>query len=291
MRILILGGGGMLGHAAWKNFRNDFDAYVTFRGNFSDVERFRIFDKKKAICGVRVEDFQSFEQAIASVKPDVILNCIGIVKQIEAAFDAIKSIEINSLFPHKLALLCRNNNCRLIHLSTDCVFSGRKGFYTEKDVPDPLDLYGRSKLLGEVRDGNSLIIRTSIIGKELATKHGLLEWFLSQKNKSVKGYAGVIFSGFTATALCAILKNVITYYEDLKGIYHVSSEPISKFDLLSLIKEKMALNIEIITCDEFKCDRSLDSSMFRKETSYCPPSWEDMIDKLAGELKGRENDF
>ena len=285
MRVLILGGNGMLGYAAWQSFRKDFDVYVTIRGTFSEVERFAIFDKEKTICGVCAEDFPVFEKIANTVNPNVILNCIGIVKQIREAADPIKSIEINSLFPHKLAVMCSMNNCRLIHLSTDCVFSGKKGRYTEDDTPDPLDLYGRTKLLGEVAGGNALTIRTSMIGSELSTKHGLLEWFLSQNDKSIKGYTNVIFSGFTTTALCAILKDIIINHVDFKGLYHVSSEPISKYKLLLLIKEKMDLKTRIIANDEFKCDRSLDSSKFRREAVYYPPSWEDMIKEMAEEIK------
>jgi len=285
MRVLILGGNGMLGHVAWESFRKNFDVYVTIRGVFSEVEKFKIFDKEKTICGVSAEDFSVFEKIVNTVKPDVILNCIGIVKQIREAVDPIKSIEINSLFPHKLAALCSINNCRLIHLSTDCVFSGNKGYYTENDIPDPVDLYGRSKLLGEVSEGNSLTIRTSMIGRELVTKHGLLEWFFSQNDKSVKGYTNVAFSGFTTTVLCVILKDVIIDHMNLKGIYHVSSEPISKYELLLLIKEKMGLKTRIIPDNEFKCDRSLDSSKFRRETAYYPPSWEDMIGEMVKGIK------
>lgn len=288
MRVLILGGNGMLGHTAWQSFRNDFDVYTTIRCVFSEVERFGIFDKKKTICGVCVEDFPVFEKIVKSVKPDVILNCIGIVKQIREAANYIKSIEINSLFPHKLAALCSMNNCRLIHLSSDCVFSGKRGRYAEDDIPDPLDLYGLTKLLGEVADGNALTIRTSMIGSELGTKHGLLEWFFSQNDKSVKGYTNVIFSGFTTIALCAIIKNIIINHADFKGLYHVSSEPISKYKLLLLIKEKMSLKTKIIPDDEFKCDRSLDSSRFRREAAYYLPSWEDMIKEMTEEIKRGE---
>ncbi|MDD4907498.1 MAG: SDR family oxidoreductase [Candidatus Omnitrophica bacterium] len=288
MRILILGGSGMLGHAAWQSFRNDFDTYVTLRGAFAENARFKLFDRKKTICGARAEDFPAFEKSINTVKPDVILNCIGIVKQTKEASDPTKSIEVNSLFPHKLAVLCRRNDCRLIHLSTDCVFSGKKGRYTENDNPDPVDLYSRTKLLGEVTDANALTIRTSMIGRELNTRHGLLEWFLSQKGKTVKGYTKVIFSGFTTTVLCTILKEIIFNHADLKGLYHISSEPISKYKLLSLINAKLGLKIKIIPYDEVKIDRSLDSSRFRRETAYHPPLWEAMAAELANTLKGRK---
>jgi len=285
MRILILGGNGMLGHAALQAFNKKFEVYVTIRGNFSDVEGFGIFDQKRTICGIRVEDFSFFERIISLVKPDVVFNCIGIIKQVKEASDAIKSIEINSLFPHKLASLCGINNCRLIHLSTDCVFSGIKGSYTEDDIPDPLDLYGRTKLLGEIDNGNVLTIRTSIIGRELGVKYGLLEWFLSQADKSVKGYTNAIFSGFTTSVFCAMLIDIIAKHVNLKGIYHISSYPISKFDLLSMIKKDLKLKIEIIPDNKFVCDRSLDSTRFRIETGYCPPPWDDMIKMMSDEIK------
>lgn len=287
MRVLILGGNGMLGHAAWQSFRNDFDVYVTIRGVFSEVERFAIFDKKKTICGVYAEDFSVFEKIMKKVKPDVVLNCIGIVKQVEEASDPIRSIEVNSLFPQRLVVLCETVNCRLIHLSTDCVFSGNKSLYTEDDFPDPVDLYGRTKLLGEVVGGDTLTIRTSMVGREIGAKHGLLEWFLSQNGKSVKGYRNAIFSGFTTTALCAILKDIIIKHADFRGLYHISSDPISKYNLLLLIKEQMDLKTIIIPDEEIRYNRTLDSSKFRKEATYYPPSWEDMVKEMAKEIKTR----
>ncbi|MCX5705952.1 MAG: SDR family oxidoreductase [Candidatus Omnitrophica bacterium] len=285
MRVLILGGKGMLGHKAWQVLKDSFDVYVTIRGSFSEVEEFGIFDKSKTICNVNVLDFPNLEEEIGEFRPDVILNCIGIVKQISEAHDAVKSIEINSLFPHKLALLCSKINSRLIHISTDCVFSGKKGGYTEDDNPDPLDLYGRTKLLGEVTEGNVLTLRTSIIGRELNTIHGLLEWFFSQRGKTIKGYTKAIFSGFTTGTLSAILKDIILNHKSIKGLYHVSSGSISKFDLLMSIKKKFDLNVEIIPDDQFKCDRSLDSSKFRIEAGYIPPLWDTMIRELAEEIE------
>jgi dTDP-4-dehydrorhamnose reductase len=178
------------------------------------------------------------------------------------------------------------NNVRLIHLSTDCVFSGKRGHYVEDDIPDPLDLYGRSKLLGEVGSGNALTIRTSMIGSELGAKYGLLEWFLSQRGKSIKGYTDAIFSGFTTIELCRTLKDIIVNYADARGLYHLSSEPISKFDLLMLIKDKMRLNVDIVPDAIFQCDRSLDSTKFRKKFNYTPPTWKEMIDELVIELRG-----
>ena len=285
MRILILGGNGMLGHAVYQSFKNDFDVYVTIRSSFGEVEELGIFDENKTICSVNALNFLLLEEKVKELRPDIILNCIGIIKQIKEAHDAVKSIEINSLFPHKLAILCNKINARLIHLSTDCVFSGGKGNYNEADAADPLDLYGRTKLLGEVAEGQALTIRTSLIGKELKTKHGLLEWFLSQEGKEIKGYTKAIFSGFPTIIFSEILRDIILKYKSFKGIYHISSAPISKFDLLMLIKKKMNLNIKITLDDNFCCDRSLDSSKFQKEFGYTPPSWEKMVDELVVDMR------
>ena len=288
MRILILGASGMLGHEAYRVFQSDSDVYALMRNDFSVVKGFGIFDKNKSICGVDAGNYPLLEETIQKIRPDAVINCIGIVKQVKEIGDPVEGIEINSLFPHKLSGICARNNCRLIHLSTDCVFSGIKGDYTEKDNPDPVDLYGRTKLLGEAVTGNVLTIRTSMIGRELATNHGLLEWFLSQEGKEVKGYKNAIFSGFTTRALSMALKEIIFKHPGLKGLYHVSSQPISKFDLLTLIKRKMGLNIGIIPDEQFKCDRTLNSSKFRQETHYTPPSWENMIEVLAENIKKGE---
>jgi dTDP-4-dehydrorhamnose reductase len=285
MRVLILGGTGMLGHIVYKVLKSDLDVFVSIRGNFSVVKKFVFFDKDKTICGLDVEDFPVLEKIVQKVKPDVILNCVGIVKQLKEAKNTGKSITVNSVLPHKLAELSEAYHFRFIHISTDCVFSGRKGGYDETDKPDPSDLYGWTKLLGEVSNGNVLTLRTSLIGRELNTEHGLVEWFLSQQGNSVKGYTKAIFSGFTTDTLSSILKDIILKHQGLKGLYHVSSKPISKYDLLMLIKYKAGLNIEVIPDDQFQCNRSLDSSKFRSETGYNPPSWDTMIDKLVEGIK------
>jgi dTDP-4-dehydrorhamnose reductase len=281
MRILILGGSGMLGHKLWQQFAPRFDTYATFRpAQFSTYERFGIFDKARAIGGVSAEDFESVERAFESAQPEVVVNCIGIVKQDAAAKDPLASISVNALFPHRLAALSRAKGARLIHLSTDCVFSGRKGNYVETDTPDAEDLYGRTKLLGEVDYENCLTIRTSMIGRELSGAHGLIEWFLSQQGKTVRGYRRAIFSGFTTLALSEIIASVITDHPQLRGVWHVASEPINKFDLLTLVKEAANLNIRIEPDETFVCDRSLNDARFRQATGFAPPSWSDMILRL-----------
>jgi dTDP-4-dehydrorhamnose reductase len=280
MRVLILGGSGMLGHKLWQNFSARFDTYATFRQSPRAYARFPMFDETKALGGVSAENFQSVVRAFGSVRPDVVVNCVGIVKQDAAAKDPYQSIAVNALFPHRLAQLTRAAGARLIHLSTDCVFSGRAGNYAEGDAPDAGDLYGRTKLLGEVDDENCLTVRTSMIGRELAGAHGLLEWFLSQEGGRVRGFRRAVFSGFTTQALSDVLARIVTEHTDLRGVWHVSAAPINKFDLLSLIKEVYGLKVEIEPDETFVCDRSLDSARFREATGFDAPAWPEMIARM-----------
>jgi dTDP-4-dehydrorhamnose reductase len=280
MKVLILGGSGMLGHKIWQRFSPRFDSYVTFRGPSLDYRRFGIFDESRAISNVCAEDFESIRRAFATAVPSVVVNCVGIVKQDASAQDPIAAISVNSLFPHRLAKLCRESGVRLIHLSTDCVFSGNKGNYSEVDPPDATDLYGRSKLLGEVEQEGALTIRTSMIGRELQGSHGLLEWFLSQTGRRVRGFKRAIFSGFTTLALAEVIANLIVEHPDLGGRWHVAAEPISKFDLLTLVKQTYGLAIDIEPDESFVCDRSLDGSRFREATGIRAASWPEMIERM-----------
>jgi len=289
MKVLILGGSGALGHKAWQVFKEEFDTYVTIRDDFTTLEKFGIFERRKTLSGVDALIFPSIVRTVEEVKPDVILNCIGIVKQKEEAKDPIKSIEVNSLFPQRLASVCAERGIRLIHVSTDCIFSGKKGSYKENDIPDPEDLYGRTKLLGEVTKGNALTMRTSIIGHELKTKQGLLEWFLSQEGKKVKGFTKAIYSGFPTITLCNILKDIILTHKKIRGLYHVSGPSIDKYALLSKIKSQYGLNVEIERYDGFICDRSLDSSLFKKKTGFKPEGWDKMISDMYENNKTYKN--
>ncbi len=284
MRILILGGSGMLGHKIWQTFSQTFDTHVTLRSTPATYARFGIFDDSRTLGGVTAEDFDSVMRACAFVHPDVVINCIGIVKQDVGAKDPVTSITVNSLFPHRLSRLCRATNTRLIHLSTDCVFSGRKGNYAETDSPDAEDLYGRTKLLGEVTDEGCLTIRTSMIGRELQGAHGLLEWFLSQRGQRVRGFKRAIFSGFTTSALAELIGELVAQHPKMCGVWHVAAEPISKFDLLGLIKQAYGLDIELEPDETFKCDRSLNSSRFNEATGIKAPAWREMIESAHADL-------
>ena len=280
MKVLILGGSGMLGHKLWQTFRDRFDTYVTFRQQMAASLIPGIFDAAHSIDGVTAQDFDSVVRAFARVRPDVVVNCIGIVKQDAAAKDPVVSISVNALFPHRLAELCGAANARLIHLSTDCVFSGQKGDYRESDSPDAADLYGRTKLLGEIGSRGCLTLRTSMIGRELRGSQGLVEWFLSQQGKSVRGFRHAIFTGFTTPALAEVIARIIEERRELEGVWHVATEPISKLDLLMLIKKAGGLDIQVEPDETFFCDRSLNSTLFRQATSFVPPSWSDMISQL-----------
>jgi len=280
MRILILGGDGMLGHQLFKHLKSRHDVRVTLRQDLASYKKFMLFSTKNTYSGIDVRSLGKLAEVLTDFHPDAVINAIGIVKQLPEANESIPSLEINSLFPHRLSLLCKEISARMIHLSTDCVFSGKKGNYNESDTSDADDLYGRSKFLGEVKEKHCLTLRTSMIGQELSRKKNLLEWFLAQ-NESVHGYKKFIFSGFTTIELSRIIENLIINRPEAHGVYHVSSEPISKFDLLSLIKANLKLSIEIIPEKSFVCDRSLDSSKFRQEFNYNPPTWEEMIEELG----------
>ena len=281
MKVLILGGSGMLGHKLWQTLSGRFDTRVTFRQSPSAYARLDLFDPSRAIGHVSAQDFDGVVRALAVARPDVVVNCIGIVKQDAAAKDPYQSINVNALFPHRLAQACRASGARLIHLSTDCVFTGRGGDYKETDTSDAEDLYGRTKWLGEVDYERCLTIRTSMIGRELQGAHGLVEWFLSQRGKTVRGFKRAVFSGFTTEALASIIGDIIANHEDLRGVWHVAAEPINKFDLLMLVKQAFSLDIEIEPDETFICDRSLDGSRFRRETGFAPTHWPEMIERMA----------
>jgi dTDP-4-dehydrorhamnose reductase len=277
MRILILGGTGMLGHKLQQSFAPRFDTFATVR---SSASASIVEPAGRLITDVTAEDLHSVSRALDDVEPQVVVNCIGIVKQLDAAKDPIPSIEVNALFPHRLADAAKAAGARTIHISTDCVFSGLKGRYTEEDPPDPVDLYGRTKLLGEVSYDNTLTIRTSIVGRELIGAHGLLEWFLAQSGP-VKGFRKAIFSGLTTQALAETLALVITDYPDLSGLWHVASEPIDKYQLLREFARLYDRDVEIEPDDSVVIDRSLDDARFRAATGIARPSWPELLEALA----------
>ncbi|MBI2998864.1 MAG: SDR family oxidoreductase [Deltaproteobacteria bacterium] len=281
MKVLILGGNGLLGHKVWQVCRRRLDAWVTVRRGYEDYERYGLFDPTRLLGGVNVLEIDSVMGALDKVRPDVVVNCIGIVPRSHGSEDAITGLKVNALFPHQLASICESFNARLIHMSTDCVFSGGKGMYTEEDRPDPEDLYGRCKLLGEVTSPHCLTIRSSMIGRELTGAKGLVEWFLGQRGQRVRGYRNAIFSGFPTLILAQVMESLIERRPRLSGLYHVSSEPISKYEVLSLVKETYGVAIEIERFEDFRVNRSLDSSRFRAATGFMSKPWPEMIRMMA----------
>lgn len=280
MRVLVLGASGMLGNAAFRLFSKSdgFDVIGTVRGErsrnlFPESLRFAL------IGGVDVENIDSLVRVFGDTNPDVVINCIGLVKQLAEADDPFAAIPINSLLPHRLARLCEVAGARFIHMSTDCVFSGSKGMYAESDPTDARDLYGRSKFLGEVDYPNAVTLRTSIIGHELEGTRSLVGWFLSQSG-SVKGFKKAIFSGLPTVEIARLIRDYVLPNPDLHGLYHVSSDPINKYDLLSLVADTYGKTIAIEPDESFVIDRSLDSSRFRSITGFQPKPWAELVESM-----------
>ena len=282
MKILILGSSGLLGSTITKYFFTK-DKYQTF-GLVRQSSKVYLFNKKFQKNFFVIEDFldfERFEKLIKGVKPDLVINCIGITNKLrnKTANLVENYIRVNSLLPHKIYEICSRYDVRFIHLSTDCVFSGNKGFYSENDLPDPKDIYGKSKLLGELNYGDSITIRKSVIGHELITKNGLLEWFLNQEDE-VQGYGKAIFSGMTTLELAELIEIYIIPKQKLRGIIHVSGHSISKYELLKLISNIYNKDIEIKLDKSVNINRSLDSSKFNKLTGYKPKSWPVLIKSM-----------
>ena len=281
MRLLILGGSGMLGHQLWRGLHAKHDIWGTLRRPGADFAAHNLFDEAKAIQFDDITDDTALERALGQAKPEAVINCVGLIKQRDEASDEALTLRVNAEFPHRLAKRCGEAGARLIHFSTDCIFAGTKGNYTESDPSDAADLYGQSKHQGEVADAHSVTLRTSVIGHELGTNLALLDWFLSQRGQAISGFTKAIYSGFTTLEMSRIVDRILTQHPALSGVWHVASESISKFALLQLCREKLGWEGVIEPNDEFVCDRSLNADRFNQATGYTPPSWEAMISELA----------
>lgn len=279
-KILVLGASGMLGNAIMHSFIDGKDMII--KGTVRSPSAFTALPKKiqpYIRAGINVEDFDSLIALFNQERPDIVINCVGIIKQLASSYDPLNAIPINSLFPHRLANLCVLSGARLIHMSTDCVFSGSNGGYIEGDFPDANDLYGRSKFLGEVDYSGCITLRTSIIGRELNSANSLIDWFLSQSG-IVKGYTNAIFSGLPTNEMANVIRDYVIPNQELSGLYHVSVDPISKYELLQLVKSVYGKTIEIVQDDTVRIDRSLNSEKFRKDTGYKPKPWEKLIEEM-----------
>ena len=285
MKVLVLGGSGLLGHKLVQIFESRFETCATLHGQSDKYQGLDIFDGVKIIENFEAESTELATKVITDVEPDVIVNAIGITKHVPANDDLIRTLTINSIFPHRLAKIAADINSRLICISTDCVFSGEKGNYDETDAADAMDLYGKSKSLGEVVEGNCLTIRTSIVGRELFTRNSLVEWFLNNRGGRVKGFTKAIFTGFPTIVLAEIIADIIEKHSNLRGLYHVSSDKISKFDLLQLINDAMNVGVEIEADNELAINRSLDSRRFRNATGFVTKNWPEMIKLMADDAR------
>lgn len=280
MNILILGASGMLGNAMMRVMSERTDWHV--QGTIRSERSRRYFEPdiaRRLIPGIDVEQADALVSVFAAGKPDIVINCVGLVKQLSDAKDPLRAVPINTLLPHRLAALCKLSGARLIHMSTDCVFSGEQGRYRESDRADADDLYGRSKLLGEVDDPHAVTLRTSIIGHELESAHGLVNWFLAQQ-VSCRGFTRAIFSGLPTAVLAQVVRDIVIPRPDLHGVYHVASAPVSKYDLLRMIAAEYGKDIAIEPCDTLVIDRSLDASRFRAATGYVAPDWTTLIQTM-----------
>lgn len=278
--VLVLGASGMLGNAVFRFFAESigFDVYGSARSSAA-LHHLPAPLRSRVVTGIDVEHPDHLAALLARTRPQVVVNCIGLVKQLAEADDPLAALPINALLPHRLAGLAALVGARLIHVSTDCVFSGTRGGYTETDAPDAQDLYGRSKLLGEVDYDNAITLRTSIIGHELASAHGLVGWFLEQQG-SVRGFTKAVFSGLPTVELARVIRDHVIARPAMRGLYHVSAAPITKHDLLQLVAAAYGKEIEIHPDDRLVIDRSLDSSRFRAETGYQPPSWPELVQAM-----------
>lgn len=277
MKVLIFGASGMIGSTIIRIMAENKDWSVFGTVRSSSIKNY--FGKEIAnnlLTNVDVTNFDSLINVFESIRPDVVINCAGLTKHIHGAEIPINAIPINALMPHRLADLCKLIGGRLIHISTDCVYSGSKGNYLETEHGDSMDIYGQSKLLGEVDYPYAVTIRTSTIGHELQSKHGLLEWFLSQE-ESCKGYDRALFSGLPTIVLAQIIRDIVIPDKSLQGLYHVSGHTISKYDLLKLIADIYGKSIAIIKDEKFIIDRSLNSDRFQAATGYTPLDWPELI--------------
>lgn len=287
MRVLIFGGDGMLGHQLLRHLSARHEVRVTLRRPLDEYCG-GMFSTANAVGGVDVRDAGAVRGALAGFRPDAVVNAAGIVKQRNDAAAEAANYEINAAFPQRLAGFCREAGAYLVHFSTDCVFSGRKGGYTEEDVPDPVDLYGRSKLQGEVVGPGCITLRTSMIGPELSRRSGLLEWFLAQKGRA-PGFRRAVFSGLASPEQARVVDRILGQNPNRSGLYHVSGEAINKYELLRLIARHFRLATLVEPDDALVIDRSLDSTRFRADFGYQPPSWDAMLAELAQLAPGAGN--
>lgn len=281
-RLLVIGATGMFGHMACRTFGARFDLYATCRAGWATHPGLdRVIARDRCYEHVDVTDGERVRAVLREARPGTVVNAVGVIKQRPEAADPAVSIAVNALFPHRLAAWCGEVDAKLVHISTDCVFSGSTGNYAEADRPDPVDLYGNSKLLGEVTAPPHLTLRTSLIGRQLHGQESLLEWLVSARGGCVRGFTRAVFSGLTTHAMTRLIAGMLESTPGLTGLYQVAADPISKFDLLTRVNEALRLGVRIESDDSFACDRSLNGGRFVRDTGLAPPSWASMVADLA----------
>jgi len=284
MRILILGAAGMLGHKLWQRLSQRFDdVHATIRAARGAYAYCGLFESARIVEGVDASDFPALAQVLDSIAPQTIVNCIAVTKRREAADDALASIELNAALPHRLAAWAAEHGARVIHFSTDCVFDGRSGGYTEASATNAEDVYGKTKALGEIGGAAALTLRTSFIGRELGRGTELLEWFLAQRGRRIKGYRNALYTGVSTLWMADRVGDLIEHHPQLSGIYQVASPMISKFDLLDLARKAYNLPVEIDADENVVVRRDLDGSHFAHATGIVTPDWQTMMHDLAAD--------
>lgn len=282
MKVMILGATGMLGHTMARVLATESDPHdlVLVSRSFDLRPMFPELADTTSVTGVDVENMDALIALFAEHRPDVVVNCVGLVKQRSTAEDPLVALPINAMLPLRLERLCEATGARLIHVSTDCVFRGTKGMYSETDLPDATDVYGKSKQMGEAKGPKAITLRTSIIGHELNGRaQGLIGWFLSQSG-TVRGFSKAVFSGFPTVELAKIIRDKVLPRPDLSGLYQVASAPINKHDLLQIVAQTYGHDIVIEHDDKLIIDRSLDGSRFNKETGYVAPEWPELVSRM-----------
>lgn len=286
MKVLVLGGTGMIGHKLVQVLAGRCDLAATVRGDGA-----RLPGGARALAGIDATDGAVLDALIRRERPDAVVNAVGVVKQVTGAHAASDTVAVNALLPHRLAEVCADTGARLVHFSTDCVFSGardgRRGpaGYRESDPADARDLYGLSKLLGEPSAPGALTLRTSIIGPEIRGGHGLVAWFLSRGRETVRGYAGALYTGLPTVVLAERVATLLLEHPTLDGVWQVASPAISKYDLLGLVRDAFDRPTRIEPDTDFFCDRRLDGSRFAAATGFVCPPWETLVARMAEDMR------
>ena len=289
MKVCVLGAGGLLGHMLIRVLGETIDVYGTTRESRSDSSPLaRFLPQDKWIDNIDASKFDSINKVFSTTNFDTVINCIGLIKQRNAQTTEHEMMLINAEFPHRLAQVVNQQGARVIHISTDCVFSGDKGNYVETDTPDPVDVYGKSKLLGELNDVKNLTLRTSHIGRELTIRKSFIEWLLSQKSGHVEGYGHAIYSGLTSQELARLISELLNAKKGITGMFHVSSQPISKLEIINKLNELLNLEINVTSDSKVQINRSLNSDKFRLATNLIPHNWDQMLSDFCKDQKNYE---